>query len=566
LSLFKHLLILNLNQRLMADTLQLSKLYHPDTEKSAGHIYKIAVGSIIIIGILFRLFHYFNNRSLWEDEIYLSTGIEHLRFLQLFSQPLDFQQKAPVGYLAVVKVFTLLFGRQELALRLFPLLCGIASLICFLPVARYFLRPVGVIIAMSLLAVAPPLVYHSVEAKQYATELFATILILLLYVNYHAGTNAKSLFAWGVWGAIIPWFSYSSVFILIGVAFTMSLYCIITRNISLLKRLFIPFTLWLGSFAVNYILFIRKDSHTGWLLFFFSKHDAFMPSSARAVPWLFHQMFGFFNYPLGLSWFTIYNDPSVIRQILVRMAIIPVIFSITGVIYLYRANKKLLCIIAFTLFLVLLASSASLYPFTERLVVFLAPLAILLLAAGCQALFTKQGRLPVWQTTLVLLLFFGPVKNIVAQTINPGLFGDYKKSYQREALLYLNSKYQLGDIVYIYWNDLPGYHLYKQMYPLKYTAVEGRDYRHTATSFSDYFNKLGADLQPLMSHKHVWIIQNNNIDIPIGDYIGDPAWYYLYNDGPKRFHDYILRYGTVSDEFHPADKEAVSDINVIRLN
>src|ERR1700709_2485323 len=95
--------------------------------------YKIIIWCIIGVGIALRLFHYFNDRSLWEDEIYLSTGLVKLSLSGLLHQSLDFQQKAPIGYLLIAKLCTMLFGPQEMGLRLLPLLCGIGSLFVFLP-------------------------------------------------------------------------------------------------------------------------------------------------------------------------------------------------------------------------------------------------------------------------------------------------------------------------------------------------------------------------------------------------------------------------------------------------
>ena len=140
--------------------------------------YNLFVCIIIAIGIFFRLYHFFNNRSLWEDEIYLSSGIINHSFNDIFTKQLPYLQKAPLGYLLVARFFVSIFGTNEIGLRFFPLLCGTISLFVFLPVARYFLKLEGLIIALCIFSFAPTLVYHSVEAKPYITELLATI-------NYH---------------------------------------------------------------------------------------------------------------------------------------------------------------------------------------------------------------------------------------------------------------------------------------------------------------------------------------------------------------------------------------------
>lgn len=418
---------------------------------------------------------------------------------------------------------------------------------------------------MAILSLAPPLVYHSVEAKQYSVELLGTILLLLAYTKYTDKSATRSLFLWGIWGAIISWFSYSSVLIMAGIALTTGLKYLIHKQWRMLPKLFIAYGLWFGSFAINYIVFTQKDAHTGWLVYFFVKHDAFMPLSATALKWVATHLIGFFNYPLGLSWGVIYNQ-SPIYEIWYRVAWVPMIFSFLGIYYLLKKNKWLLLLITSTFLMVLAASAAKLYPFHERLTVFLAPLIILLLASGCEVLFSDNRFYKILRWSLILVMLTGPVKNSFAELSNTGLFGDYKKSYHREAFTYLNNHFKPGDTVYVYWNDLPAWRLYKSLYPLKYSAREGTDYRYTSHSFPEYFAKLDSELKPFMGKKRVWVVSNNSFDIEIGDYIGQPAWYYVKDDGVKRFEEWLLSKGKLIDSYKPNDPGIVSNISVRLMN
>jgi uncharacterized membrane protein len=102
------------------------------------------------------------------DETLLAANLVSRDFSQLTQAPLDFDQNAPIGFLWVTRLFIVLFGSHEMILRLFPLVCGIASLFVFRIVAQHFLRPAGVLVGLACLAFAVPLVYHSVEVKQYS--------------------------------------------------------------------------------------------------------------------------------------------------------------------------------------------------------------------------------------------------------------------------------------------------------------------------------------------------------------------------------------------------------------
>ena len=96
---------------------------------------------ILLVGSAIRLFHFINNRSLWMDEIYLCSGFVHMNYLELASNILDYQQKAPIGFLWMVKLCTDLFGYHEMSLRTIPLIAGIVSLFLFADVCKYYLKP-----------------------------------------------------------------------------------------------------------------------------------------------------------------------------------------------------------------------------------------------------------------------------------------------------------------------------------------------------------------------------------------------------------------------------------------
>jgi predicted membrane-bound mannosyltransferase len=256
---------------------------------------KYLVWAVVIAGLLLRLYHLLYNRSLWEDEVYLSTGLVNYDLKHILTQPISFQQKAPLGYLAIVKIIITVFGTSEITLRLFPFICGCLSLLLFVPVIRYFFKPAGYITAIIVIAFSPIVVYHGVEAKQYAVELFSVVLIMYLYIKYHRKSNIKKLLYWGIWGAVIVWCSFASIFALAAMAFAMGITFLVKQRFDLLKGGFIVWGLWFGSFIINYVFFSGKDADTGWLVFFFVKHNGFMPISADTIPWVAQRLVAFVN-------------------------------------------------------------------------------------------------------------------------------------------------------------------------------------------------------------------------------------------------------------------------------
>jgi hypothetical protein len=152
-------------------------------------------------------------------------------------------------------------------------------------------------------------------------------------------------------------------------------------------------------------------------------------------------------------------------------------------------------------------------------------------------------------------MLFGPLKSAINQAINTGFFGADKKSHQREALFYINSHYLTGDQVYVYRNDVPGYTLYKKMYPLKFDATIGNDYRTNSNSFDEYFSKISKDLLPFRGNKRVWIVFNGWMDQVPGDSYDQPAWYYKNWQNVARFESWLLTQGTLKDKYDPGKNE-----------
>ncbi|GHA56753.1 glycosyltransferase family 39 protein [Pontibacter akesuensis] len=533
---------------------------HPEVSEVAvaqggehsAYNWKPILWALLAFGVFLRLFHFFDNRSLYIDELFLGASLVKMSFAELAQPMLEYEQKAPLGYLWMSRLAVVLFGTGEMALRLFPLLCGLASLFVFLPVARYFLRPLGVVVAVGVLAAAPPIVYHAVEAKQYSTEFFATVLILYLYIRFHDKKDIKSLLLWGLSGAVILWFSFASIFVLAGMAFGVCLSYIFKRDWQLLFRAMIPFSMWLFSFALNYFLFIYQYADSEWLMYWFEVRNSFMPlppTSVADLKWFFLKAFSILHHPLGLSWYDLppYHNPIV--RILSRVSVFPLIILGVGLVSYFKKDRRLFMILLFPLLLTMLASGLRMYPFMDRLLIFLAPLLIIFVAQGSDRATRFFPASAKWRYLLPALLLLGPLANSTNLLINTHLFGEYKKSFQRETLSFINERYQEGDVVYIYWNNLVGYRFYKDTEGLKYDAIEGNDYRTKAKNLQEYYRLLDADIAALKGNKRVWLVYSNGRGFNIGDFDEQPTWYYTEDNTRKILYDKFDAMGNEVDSF-----------------
>lgn len=152
----------------------------------------IAIAIILLAGFILRIRQYLTGRSLWVDEAMLALNIVDRSWVGLL-KPLDYDQGAPIGFLLVEKIFNLLLSRNEFALRLFPLLVGLASLWMFYLLLRHFTSGPGLLITLALFALNPRLIYYSSEVKQYIVDVAATITLLLIAARLFDHSSQKRL-------------------------------------------------------------------------------------------------------------------------------------------------------------------------------------------------------------------------------------------------------------------------------------------------------------------------------------------------------------------------------------
>ena len=133
----------------------------------------------IVLGIVLRLADYANNRPLWLDEKYLGENVIGRPIFE-FDRPLVHDQLAPPGFLVIARASARILGASPHALRLFPLVCGIASLFLLDAVARRSIAARAVPLVLALAAVSDDLIYYSTEFKQYMSDLVIALGCLLL--------------------------------------------------------------------------------------------------------------------------------------------------------------------------------------------------------------------------------------------------------------------------------------------------------------------------------------------------------------------------------------------------
>jgi hypothetical protein len=443
--------------------------------------------ALVLLGAVLRLWQWAGEGSLWLDEIAIARNVEALTTLELITGPLAFDQVAPAGFLAAVKLSTLAFGNGERALWLFPLLCGLASLVAFRALAERTLRGVAAPLAMGLFAIALAPVRYSAEVKQYGIDALAAIVLTLIALDLRAAPRSTArLVAAGLAGLVVIWFSQASAMVMPGLGAGLAIAWLLDRDRATARALLITMPLWaIGSLTA---LIVAERSMTPSTRAFM--HDfwsaGFLPLPPRpstALPWLWERISGLFGDP----WTLRYPLPWVF-----------VLLAALGIAVLWRRHRDAALLTAGPFVLTVLVSAAQEYPFRQRLIVFLIPSALIAAAAGAGWLVEAASRRARAAGFAVAALAIAPAVFAIVEARIPARVDSYLPVYA-----YLQAHRRPGDAVYVSWLANSSAIYYGPRY-----GLARNDFQLGACSRSDVRVYL-RDADRFRGRNRVWVLMKN---------------------------------------------------------
>jgi uncharacterized membrane protein len=371
---------------------------------------------VIALGVAARLHAYADNRALWRDEGMLAMNvIEH--GVDQFLEPLDYRQLTPVGFLLSVKLATSLFGEGERALRLFPLLAGLAALpLTFLVTGRIDGRR-SAWRATALVAAAPSAIYFSTEAKQYAYDILLSLIAL--WLGLHAARSAlswRSGAALAVLGAVMVWFSHPVALVLGGVGLSLIGQALAARRWPRAWALTAICALWLISFAVC----VLATNSTGRML---GDQDAWARPGFQPLPP--HSL-----DDLALWARTLLGLPALILQggkgigptevpLLLRMTMLASVVWVVGLAALWRKDRWVCAMMLSPFVLMMLVSMLEIYPVFARLAAFLLPPLVVTVAIALSRAVRWRGHFRVPGMALALGFLVLPLMHTALAAVRP---------------------------------------------------------------------------------------------------------------------------------------------------
>jgi hypothetical protein len=346
---------------------------------------------------LFRVAQYLADRIYWMDELALAGNIHQMSAGRIFG-PLRATQLAPPGFLALETLACAAFGPSRLALRLVPLLGGVAALVLFWRVSRAVLRPPAALIAVALFAVSDDLIAYSAELKQYETDVALGLVCTWMGLSLarRPATTARWLVAASA-GAVVVWFSHTSAFVLAGVGVVLLASAAVERQWRRFGALVLTTGTWALSFAAVHAVAMNQLGHSRdmWVFWGFA-FPPMPPVSAWEASWPVRRLLYVFVNPLDYYWPFGY-----------LLSTLPALgcFAV-GVASLWKRDRILLGMLLAPVGFTLLATQLHLYPFHGRLILFLVPAFILTIAEGAGRIAAHFDRRAARAVVVGSVLFF----------------------------------------------------------------------------------------------------------------------------------------------------------------
>lgn len=347
------------------------------------------VALLIGTGLLLRGRQYMFNRSLWLDEAYLAVNFLDRDLGQLLLEPLANGQAAPLGFLALAKLLTVVLGTQDWVLRLQPLASGVLTLLAAGALARQALsHRTAQITFVGLIALSPVLVYYSSEFKQYQNDVLATVGLIWLALSFDLRRWQRDAFILTVAGSVAVWLSHASLFVLAGVGLVLWIDAARQRQRAAWLAVSGMGLLWMLVFAAHHSLVMKSLAGNQHLLDFWKFAYAPLPpfslsewrwylDSALALVYLAMRHVGVAHHGVLAAWFDGLNLGLLVT-------------CVAGSLALAWRAPRVAAIGLAVLLATLAASALHLYPFRSRPTMFLVPLVHLGLAALVQAVMDRR--------------------------------------------------------------------------------------------------------------------------------------------------------------------------------
>jgi hypothetical protein len=193
----------------------------PSAERKGERRVYALTGAFVALGLIVRLVRYGVVYPIWHDEAFLAVNFLDRGYLDLM-RPLDYSQVSPILFLWIELTAVRILGFSEWSLRLFPALCGLASVLLFRHVAAKLLRGLALPLAVGIFATAFYPIRHSAEVKPYASDLLSALILLAMAIGcWRRPDQSRCWWLLAAASPVLLALSYPAVFVAAGVSLAL---------------------------------------------------------------------------------------------------------------------------------------------------------------------------------------------------------------------------------------------------------------------------------------------------------------------------------------------------------
>jgi len=403
---------------------------------------------IVFAGIAISIFMNRVGRSLWLDEAMLAYSFSKRSIWELTGSIFEWEQSAPVLYLYMVKLLTIIFGNTEFVLRSFSVLCYAIVLFLSGYVAKKLFYIKYPILVAAFLANMNFMLNYSNQFKQYMSECIWVLLVLLVYYFY----KEKGLAWWKmalafmvfIWGANPACFFIGGILI-------YEFICGILKMGAFVRTQTSPDKVSEGRLLIRNSIFTGIGVAVSFIGYFFYWLRGTATSSAMQDYW---QNADFPLIPknledIKLAKAFLYEIFITFREARVFMVALVLVALIIGIFW---EKNKYCTVIALGFFVALFASYIHMFPIADRLWCFSYPIFTILAfyAVNQMAAGSKKAELAALflMFTLMLtnngILVYRHAENVYWTGEEANASIDYVQEHIRD-----------DEKVYVYYHSIP---------------------------------------------------------------------------------------------------------------
>lgn len=377
---------------------------------------------------------YATKRSLWVDEAMLAYSFSKRSIFDLTGSIFEWNQSAPIIYLYIVKIITMVFGNTEMNLRIFSLFAYIGTLVCVYVVLDKIFKVKYPILGTAFVSTMKVLLYYSNEFKPYMNDCLCCLLVVIFYYLYRQ--KKIKFLALTLIYLIFPWISYPSLFLIGGV-------CIYEWSIGIIGHQKNEVLKWtaggmaiLAGFAIYYFYWLRPVANQEYMIDFWVNNK-------------------FPLFPASLE--DIVRVIKLSGALLISMQygmIFIALLTISGVVITVSKRNPYAIVMTIGVLLSLLASYLGKYPFHYRLMLFLFPIMVIFMFSALDVLMkNKKG----WQEKTIVICL---IAAIFLSNYGTAFYlnSDKRIRSKNEAnglINYLDENIESGEMLYVYRSAVP---------------------------------------------------------------------------------------------------------------